>query len=705
MATLADIPIVDPNVNDPLVAYTVSESALKISQISTILSQRLGPNWKTVLVYIVFFLLGVGGLIVYSLNSDNPTYNQIISHIKAGLLSIILSGIIVVVWLSLKPYHDNTLYGVVPYPLNREFIPPDSSQCGRSPTICDPDSPQDKGCDVLCVNNQRSNTNDHSGVKSSGGKHVSNNYECTAPNHPNVYYLGTHLDQKTHYCLPKQAAATIGACDKDNGRVVWTLNPDGTQGWECQCLYPDLFGGANCSDQLVCGTSIQKDGLVDNLASGLTSESSKYGQRTYYNHKDSDPTKPSIYLSTWRGQNPPSGGILAPTSPYDMMTDPRDVGKKIPRFQCACPVGWSVLDGDPFVCHQDICLNGGSFGESSSSPVAFFDENKQKCVCSGNRMIKSNVNGACYPISEDNCNPHLETGVCTYGWGIILSRGTQIVSGDTALPALTADTPLLIIANVIDNMIYANISDGKVLPPPPGLNIKKRYLCGAYYKYEGIDQQCFVDVTDTVGTNQSKFYDLTSLADENKNVLFWIHDILQAYPIKQGVPVSSLENVRGTDLAFINTITSKAGGVSKNCDSFYFKRSNNIITYPKCQDPLSKSGSEFYELCEDNNLCNPMGTCQVDLSRNSTSGGRGHFCSCKSGTTFNGINCGGCLNSGDNVPIINDIKATNIVWNDPVYISYGGPPVVSNPYTYDDPRCCNKRAKNAGDGTAYAVCQ
>ena len=227
MASVNNIPIVIPNNKneDPLVTYTATESALKLSQISNVLSQRLGVNWKKVLVYITFFILGSAVLIIYGLSSDNKTYDAAISHMKAGLLTVLVSMVVIAIWASLKPYKKMNKYGVVPYPVNYEFIPPDSTQCGRTPTICDPNSPKDKGCNVLCVNNNSSKTEN-------GGKSTSNNYECTLPNHPNVYYLGTRLDPKTHYCLPKQAAATIGSCDKDNGRVVWTLKPDGTQGWD-----------------------------------------------------------------------------------------------------------------------------------------------------------------------------------------------------------------------------------------------------------------------------------------------------------------------------------------------------------------------------------------------------------------------------------------------------------------------------------------
>jgi len=366
MATLSNIPIIGPNDDDPLMTYTDNESALKVSQVKRVFEQSMGPKWKNVIVYIGFFMFFFMILIIYGITSEDQRYKSIVGHTKALMISIMLGGVITIAWLIFKPEHDKTVYGVVPYPQNKPLIPPDSSLCGRSPRTCNPN----ENCDNVCLNNQGNS---------------SHNYKCTKVDHPNVYYLGTRLDQGKFYCLPKQASQSIGACSKDFGKVVWTLKSDGTQGWECQCLYPDLFGGSDCSTPLTC-----KDGLVDNLASGLLPNTDQYGRYTYTINKNNDSTQPAVFWSTWNTTNFPLN-IPKPTSPYEMMQDPsypNDPSKKIPRFTCLCKGGTFNLPGDPFTCHKDICLSGGSFGEQNASPAGFFDQKTKQCKCSRSLLPK-----------------------------------------------------------------------------------------------------------------------------------------------------------------------------------------------------------------------------------------------------------------------------------------------------------------------------
>ena len=45
------------------------------------------------------------------------------------------------------------------------------------------------------------------------------------------------------YCVPKQSG-----CNYDYGVARWTAN----EGWQCMCLYPDLFGGEHCDELVAC---------------------------------------------------------------------------------------------------------------------------------------------------------------------------------------------------------------------------------------------------------------------------------------------------------------------------------------------------------------------------------------------------------------------------------------------------------------------
>jgi len=624
MTTIANIPIIDPNDNDPLTTYTAQESALKVSQVKRILNQDLGPNWKNVIVYAGLFIFFTMVLIIYGINSEDDRYKSIVGHFKALLLSIIIGVVLTIAWLSFKPQHDKTVYGVVPYPQNKPLVPPDSSLCGRSPRTCDPNRP-DLDCDNVCLNNQGNS---------------SHNYKCTMVDHPNVYYLGTRLKNGSYYCLPKEASESINACSKDFGKVVWTLNPDGTQGWNCQCLYPDLYGGDDCSSALTC-----QNGLVDNLASGLLPDTDQYG-RYQYTINNGDPTQPSIYWSTWNSTNPPQAtlGIPKPSSPYEMMPDPSDRTKKRPRFSCLCQPGTFNLPGDPFTCHKDICLNGGSFGQQNASPDGFFDQKTQTCKCSG-RLVKTNVNGACYPPdgAVSLCKPHPYTHLCTYGWGIILTPGTK--NGNKE------NIPVLIAVNVD--------STGNIVDNNSGGSKKYLYAYEFSSSSSSSSYQVFIDVSGLVQSNQSlsgKFLDLTQTDQTTKNLFYWTNGVFSAFPILQngvnGISISSddiinAEKARNdanlNHFDVINTLASIAGGAAIKCDSFYFKRDG----VRRCSDPLSKSGYDFQPLCDPSNpICGSPEICSVNLTKNSLNEGIGYVCNCYSGEKFNGTTCGGCAPAG-----------------------------------------------------------
>ena len=650
MATLANMPLIDADEKDPLAAYTARESALKIAQVQRVLRQNLGENWKNVLVYIGFFLFLLIVLIIYGISTENEKYKWMIGHIKAFFVSIIVAGVVTVCWLSVKPTKDKTVYGVVPYPQNKPLIPPDSSLCGRSPRTCDPKK-TDENCDTICLNNE--------------GR-TSNNYKCTKPDHPNVYYLGTRLEKDKYYCLPKQASTAIQGCSKDFGKVVWTLKPDGTQGWDCQCLYPDLYGGDGCASPLVC-----PDGIVDNLASGIKATTDQYGRYTYMFYEDQDPAKPKFFWHSWNSIDPNKipRDTPKPSSPYEMMQDPRypnDPNKKIPRFMCYCQGGTFLLEGDPFVCHNDICLNGGSFGRSGASPDGFFDHAEQKCKCSKSQ-VKTNVNGSCYASTEKNCNPQLETTMCTYDWSLILPTNS-VSGGNKPIPFL----------------FCAYVKDGRISRKSD----YKAYLYPSEYTYDGKTQTALYDVTSIVGSRslQSKFYDLASENTANKNVFYWMYGILSAFPVKQntiGIDEEMIntgyQNMVDANLGHVELLREMAkqpGGVSMLCNSFYYKRDGE----KQCIDRLSKTGSDFYTICDPSIhgvLCTGNQNCVPDFTRNSDTEGLGYRCDCPTGMKFNGVSCGACIPDGQEI-------------NKGLLGAYRNNPGIDS--QYDCPHCCSKCA-------------
>jgi hypothetical protein len=687
MASLDSLPIVDPNAKDPLLEYTTAQSVLKVSQINTLLAQHLGSKWKYVIAYMGIFLFGVMVLIVYGISSENPTISAGLGHLKALCMAVLLSGVVVILWITFLPYKNKTVFGVVPYPTVREMIPPDSSQCGRAPTKCDPQI-YSKRCDKICTQPD--------GIESSGGKKISNNYECVKPEHPRVYYLGTQLDPNQNYCLPKQAKAVMGECDKTYGKVVWTLKDDGTQGWECQCLYPDIFGGPKCNQQMVCNIvgstennkAMKKLGqgkLVDNKASGLKADADKYGRFTYVlsdevavnsSLPNDKVTVPRFYLDDWNTTNPPMNAS-PPTSPYEMIPDPRDPSKKIPRFNCYCPGGYTTFDGDPFVCHNDICLNGGSANRPNASEVGFFDQRSKQCKCDGQSTVKTNINGSCYATSAgDICQPHPETQYCTYGWATTTNKVYSTTDGKTIVYQGPTDSVRLMVAVYMDGMNLTTSSTGT-----------KKYLCGSTYNFKPgmVSQYCFVDVTSVVTTDalKSKFYDLTNIDKEHSNVLGWIFDTIVAFPIKNlsdssvNSPVltgSYLSGARACDLDVINTFAGNgrtgSKGVARACHSFYFRR-NGIKGEVPCEDSLSKTGSDFRPICADGlDTCSGV-ECVIDLSRadpldpNIRYKGWGYKCRCDTSSssierTFNGIGCSTSIKQGTLVPNLFDGSYQNI---------------------------------------------
>lgn len=352
--------------SDDLKLYTLQQSQQKLDEISSILQQRFGDKWKTIIFICGLFLFFVVLLIIFGLDFSESPIKDLLNHGKAFLIVLFLGIGFFCVWASILPDDSSKIYGIIPFPTMNAIIPVDSTQCGINPTLCDSNS----GCSV-CV--------DSNGV---------NNYDCILipKDKNNIYYLGTPLQAGKSYCLPKaeqlRPMLNPGGCGTYTGKIVYGSGNDNVQGWRCQCLYPDLYGdpGQGCLKPVAC----QNGGHLVDQTDGKT---------------------------IWDPTNMPSS--LIGVSPYEKMKDGS------PRFRCQCGSGYYNLPEDPYVCHPNLCYAG------SSAEATVFNAQTRQCECNpANNVIKSNVSGFCYPV-DNNCNPDPSTGGCRYG--ITIPDGQRLI--------------------------------------------------------------------------------------------------------------------------------------------------------------------------------------------------------------------------------------------------------------------------------------
>ena len=375
---ISDLPIND---DDNLDYTTEIESQKKLDESQQILKQRLGNNWKVVIFFIILFLFGLVVLILYGIptpsspsiqsTSSNSLWGKISEvfeesfqatkpHLKIFFIIIIVSVVFFCIWFMVKPDSDNTIYGVVPFPTNKPYIPPDSTACGTNIINCT----KTKDCSVC---SEKDGNNLYESTYIDPGKQV--------------YYLGTPLQPGQYYCLPKQSAEKIKGCSTYTGKAVFTSG-NGGEGWACQCLYPDLFTGDQCDEQIACSTP-KNQGSPPKLVN-------KAG--IAWDPKNMDPT-------------------LVGTTPYDRDANGAAV------FTCNCSNGYNTYPNDPYVCHENLCYSG-----AGGSVTSVFDKESLQCICDGGTttsntdrtVFKSNISGYCYPYGN-YCVPHPISGLCTYG--------------------------------------------------------------------------------------------------------------------------------------------------------------------------------------------------------------------------------------------------------------------------------------------------
>lgn len=199
-----------------------------------------------------------------------------------------------------------------------------------------------------------------------GCVNCNDDFECiNVPDNSNIYFNGNKVG-KGSWCLPKGNKT----CGLYTGRSVWS-NKEGQQQWSCICLYPDLFGGDDCNQQLACKDP-SKDADSDQSKNVLKSAD---GTIWDPNSKDFNPNGKTPYDKDENGN---------------------------PLFTCSCDQGsdkpgsllYTRLPNDPYRCHLEPC--------SVDHKSRGFNEKTGQCDCSydtTNSLVHSNTTGKCYPNS------------------------------------------------------------------------------------------------------------------------------------------------------------------------------------------------------------------------------------------------------------------------------------------------------------------
>lgn len=280
--------------------------------------------------------------------------------VYSGFFIVVVTILLVTVFLLLRKDTSNPLPGFSPFPKVKPddvpgIDPGAVHTCEVNPTTCIPGD--DIGCQKTCGQP---------------------NYKCsTVRSWETVMFKGARLKPGS-YCLPVgtdgKSKDDLG-CGTYSGRAIWTENPDGTQGWSCNCLYPNIYGDP-----------------LDGSASGCHT-------KHVCNLQDGTPVL--SHLKNAAGQfYDPTGTSAPPGSPYAQTTD------GTPLYSCDCETvtdkyGRKLirLPNDPYRCAVDPCLPDIQEGNSSAKG---WDPSTNSCDCGDpdkTRMIKSPVDGKCRLLS------------------------------------------------------------------------------------------------------------------------------------------------------------------------------------------------------------------------------------------------------------------------------------------------------------------
>jgi hypothetical protein len=177
--------------------------------------------------------------------------------------------------------------------------------------------------------------------------------------------------QPGRWCLPR-----TGACDAENGVLQWT-----TEGWSCNCRYPDIHTGEACDVVKACNNF-------------LTTPWSAAHQQLVVNEASSGPDPEAWSMST--GVNPMLchvGGVTD-RGAWDQVCDPANANL-VPNAVCQCDglmlgsyMGFRAETENPLTCTPDSC-SVNALGGRASEPLALVewssdpDVPANQCVCSG----------------------------------------------------------------------------------------------------------------------------------------------------------------------------------------------------------------------------------------------------------------------------------------------------------------------------------
>lgn len=196
-------------------------------------------------------------------------------------------------------------------------------------------------------------------------------YECTPIGaEENVVFKGQKVPAGL-WCLPKGKRNL--KCGTFTGRAIWTKN----RGWQCACLYPDLFSGADCTEQIACRLPGEHD------------TTSKLVDKTTGHVWD-----PSAIDFNPRGK-----------TPYDKGGNDDEA-----LYQCQCTDTLAtLLPGDPYRCHKDPC--------TSTHSIAMWDPVALKCDCTtkgttANQYAYSNTTKQCVRTPQCNWDDRQQKCMC-----------------------------------------------------------------------------------------------------------------------------------------------------------------------------------------------------------------------------------------------------------------------------------------------------
>lgn len=228
------------------------------------------------------------------------------------------------------------------------------------------------------------------------------------------------------WCLPKDNS---DGCGTFTGRAVWSSTSEG-QRWTCQCLYPDLFTGPSCMDQIACVSDSQ-----DVVGSDQTNNKLKC------QNLDGDKCNGVVYWDPSKDNFDPKQ-----TTPYDVDN------KGDPVFACECaqnritadnintvivpnktpwpenPYQFALdpnkplfvkLPNDPYRCHAEPCTDAHN--------LALWNPKAQQCDCTQggqnlDMFAHSNTTGKCYDM---NFGATSDIGWCGQGrWNSAQNRCT-----------------------------------------------------------------------------------------------------------------------------------------------------------------------------------------------------------------------------------------------------------------------------------------